>query len=743
MKMKKFLAVILSAAMAFGMMSFSALADETETSYAKIGDTYYADLSDAIEAAKSGDTVTLLSDVDLTGVEWGDYKKTGITFDGGNHTIKNLKMIKNSDYGLGFFKSLTSSTVKNVTFENADIANNEAHNKTHGNIYAVVSAYAYGTITFDNVHVTNSKVAAYGKVGALIGMLSSNATDTLTFNDCTVTNTALDGAYNVGAFAGRTNITPVVSGNSYVENNTVTLLSSDELASDWSYETLTFTAKTDDYEITVTNGNYYVWAFVGASYPQYNGKYLLYAASGDFYTGVELTGDPNFTIGNKTYVCGDGFGHDATVTIGTRKYLSLANAVAAAKDGDIITVEKNISDMSVVTITQGKNITIDLNGKTIETALESEGRHYYAFNNYGTLTLKDSSDNSTGTIKSRGIYNYADGAITIENGNYYSVDNNGGACVWNTANSTLTVKDGTFTAWDPESTVEPDAKYGPGCLSNAGTAYIYGGTFNDYNRRCYAIISTGTMEITPADGKEVSVYGVHVALGIDSGKTTINGGSYSSQNYYGLYAATGNTTVIVNGGTFDGKSSSVCLEKYEGSNDYCTIEINNGTFNKGFSHTSNTDSAKIIVNNGTFATDVSDFCADGYEATANGDGTYSITVKIAWTTDTDSGYYMNGNTKLGIMRFIFNTDITGDVTEYGIKYINADDISASPSGSNVSGTGNVKSFYGDVDGAPESATGTYYSRAFVTTANGTFWSNPVSCKIDWSRLLDYTMGGVQ
>lgn len=709
------------------------------------------------------------------------------------------------------------------------------------------------------------------------------------------------------------------------------------------------------------------------------------------------------------------FAEENVASINDTPYTSLDSAVTNAQTGDTIIVTSDINDMSAVTIDSSKNITIDLNGNKIETALQKEGRHYYAFNNYGTLTLKDSSADGKGTVKSRGIYNYAGGIITIDSGNYYSVDNNGGACVWNEANSTLTINDGYFQAWDRDSTVEPETSVGPGCLNNSGTAYVYGGTFNDYNKRCYAIISTGTITLAPASSKNITVFGVHGALGIDGGIANINGGKYSAENYYALYASgySVNTSVIVNNGEFNGGTTynkSVCLEHSEVSDSSCTIEINGGTFDKelyiavqsnetldktkenilvkggtfgtdvssfcanGYKTVQNNDNtygieerkvaqindtyystleaafaavkenetvtinvledsegngiivpvngnrnitvnfnnhtynlngtmvgssaktatngfqllkgntitfkngtltsavAKTVIQNystltldsmnisctrtrqsgdnewyygvgnnnastlitgntnilvdpndgkclafdvyadasgypdgvtvtldenmtgtitgkvqiwnsgviedsnkfnlivksgtfnndivdsrsseqknfkfgaisgGTFANDVSAFCVDGYKAEKNSDGTYGVETIMTWTAETDSGYYMTDSAKTGIMRFIFNVDTNDTITNYGIKYVKAEDLSENIVGVDVSADGNVKSFYGDVAGAPESATGTYYAIGFVTIDGCTFWSNPVSCSINWNRLLDYTAGGVQ
>ena len=109
-------------------------------------------------------------------------------------------------------------------------------------------------------------------------------------------------------------------------------------------------------------------------------------------------------------------------------YYFLQDAIDEAASGDVIALQRSIVDSETYVVGDDKNITLDLNGKTIETKLKSEGRHFYAIDNYGTLTLKDSS--TGGKIKARGIENLG-GKMTIESGTYYDIDTNGGAAVWN------------------------------------------------------------------------------------------------------------------------------------------------------------------------------------------------------------------------------------------------------------------------------------------------------------------------
>ena len=145
------------------------------------------------------------------------------------------------------------------------------------------------------------------------------------------------------------------------------------------------------------------------------------------------------------------------------------------------------------------------------------------------------------------------------------------------------------------------------------------------------------------------------------------------------------------------------------------------------------------ITGGTWDMDISNYCAPEYEVITNSDGMYEP-VTLKFKSDTDSGYYMDGETKYGMMRFMFATEPTGTVTDSGIKYINATDISKSVTAKTANG---AKIFQGDVVRVDEGTTGTYYARAYITTENGTFWSEPVGCSVNWNQFFtDYT-GGAQ
>ncbi len=313
-------------------------------------------------------------------------------------------------------------------------------------------------------------------------------------------------------------------------------------------------------------------------------------------------------------------------------FLAAFKAIAASETPTTVTLLADLTGdravPGVVTVVAGQNIVFDLNGHTMETTLKEEGRHHYAIDNYGTLTIKDSSTEQTGTIRARGVENLDNGKLTIESGTIVSVDANGGACIWNEAD--VTVKGGTFKT---KFVGTPSDEFGPGCLNNSGTALVTGGTFHNVNRRTYAIISnTGSIEITPAEGSEVKVFGAHGGLGVDGGTAVVNGGSYSSSDYYGLYVSNDGlgadpmqAAVTVNDGTFDGKTYSVWVGSDYNDPVNSTIAIKGGTFLKPLHRQDVSRPDAIQVSGGTFSEKPDNaWFADGFIPVENEDGTFGV-----------------------------------------------------------------------------------------------------------------------
>ena len=304
-------------------------------------------------------------------------------------------------------------------------------------------------------------------------------------------------------------------------------------------------------------------------------------------------------------------GNTNVAEVGGTEYATLQAAVDVA-DKKTVKLLENVELSTALKISADKTVTLDLNGKKLTTTTQSsnKSKHYYAIDNYGKFTLKDSSTEQSGEIRARGIENLESGKMIIESGTIVAIDTNGGAAVWN--NADLTINGGVFKA---EYEGASNDQYGPGCVYSDGTVLVTGGTFESANKRTYAFVSkTGTVTITPAGGKTVNISGAHGGLGIDGGTAIINGGNYSSSEYYGLYVSNDSCTanVTVNDGSFTGKTYSVLIGS-DGKNPVdSTLTINGGTFGKPIKEQENA-AGKLKVTGGTFSSDPSDYLADGYK----------------------------------------------------------------------------------------------------------------------------------
>lgn len=295
-----------------------------------------------------------------------------------------------------------------------------------------------------------------------------------------------------------------------------------------------------------------------------------------------------------------------------------------ARAGTAVTVvlQQDVNVGKGLTISEGWNVTLDLNGKAVTTEYNSENeKSAYAVSNYGTFTLKDAAGG--GKITARGVQNVKNGKMYMQGGEIVACDKNGGAAIWNEAELTMT--GGTLRS---SYVGTPNDTYGAGCLNNSGTALVTGGSFEGANRRTYAIISTGALTIRPAEGTPVTVNGAHGALAVDSGTAEVYGGSYASSDYYGLYVSNdgmGEAAVTVYDGTFTGKTYAVWIGSDYNDPVNSTLEIRGGRFNKPLNAQGNTREGAIRVMGGTFMAkeNAGKFLAEGYELTDNKDGTWT------------------------------------------------------------------------------------------------------------------------
>ena len=336
------------------------------------------------------------------------------------------------------------------------------------------------------------------------------------------------------------------------------------------------------------------------------------------------------------------FRDTVVAAIGTKGYETLAAAVAAAHDGDTVKLVGNTTLTSSVEI--NKSITLDLNGKTIET-------------NGKEISVAGTGDL---TVTGNGIVNNQVDADTTNRYTMLSVEEGG----------KLTIENGTFTTKAAQ------------IVCTYGSTTIRGGTFKNtsketddaFNSKALIVVCGTPASLTMTDGTVTTgsqyLYGVFVRDGgnaIFGDEETGNGPSIHTHRYAAIgennTMATANITIYggeytvstvpasdawkpfcatiyasasgeinIHGGTFTGYYA--ISDRYQKVEQ--TVTITGGTFNgaeadlyvtsEGGKGT--TANRIIAIAGGTFDhnPDVT-YIATGYVATANTNGTWTVSEK--------------------------------------------------------------------------------------------------------------------
>ena len=309
--------------------------------------------------------------------------------------------------------------------------------------------------------------------------------------------------------------------------------------------------------------------------------------------------------------------------VGETKYATLQEAANAATAGQTVMVLNDV-DMTKdgnLTVNEGKDIVLDMNGHSIKGA----NADYKNIMVWGKLTLKDSKENSTGKIYAETPYQYgvydkplvyvgSKGEFVMESGHIYSVipkktADNGQFGIGAYDNSKVTINGGTV-----ESGWYAIAGNGSGVQTTAIT--INGGTL--VSTSDYAIYHPQFGTLTINDG--AVVYGAAGAIAMKRGNLVVNGGIMTSKGIgdtgnwgdgtgnlgkaaLNFCAPYGDVTATIKGGTITAEGDAVLIDAKP-------------TEGKEVS---------LAISGGTFSSDVSKYCAAGFTATPNADGTYGIT----------------------------------------------------------------------------------------------------------------------
>ena len=309
--------------------------------------------------------------------------------------------------------------------------------------------------------------------------------------------------------------------------------------------------------------------------------------------------------------------------VGETKHATLQEAANAATAGQTVKVLNDV-DMTTdgnLTVNVGKDIVLDMNGHSIKGA----NADYKNILVWGKLTLKDSKENSTGKIYAETPYQYgvydkplvyvgSNGEFVMESGRIYSVipektADNGQFGIGAYDNSTVTINGGTV-----ESGWYAIAGNGSGVQTTAIT--INGGTL--VSTSDYAIYHPQFGTLTINDG--AVVYGAAGAIAMKRGNLVVNGGTLTSKGIgdtgnwgdgtgnlgkaaLNFCAPYGDVAATIKGGTITAEGDAVLIDAKPTEGKTVTLAIEGGTY----------------------SSDVSKYCAAGFTATPNSDGTYGIT----------------------------------------------------------------------------------------------------------------------
>lgn len=340
------------------------------------------------------------------------------------------------------------------------------------------------------------------------------------------------------------------------------------------------------------------------------------ASSGDTLAAQsESTGEaPNATTGKvaneEAAPVAETGGESATAAVaevGGKNYSSLQEAINAAQDGETVTLRTDATED--VTIA-GKNITLDLNGHTLN---GGTGTAKAAILNKGNVTITDTSAGKTGTIKrdDQG----AQGEIS-----YYVIDNNG----------TMVI--------DQANVINNSGSKGSSLIRNGGvdtvsSLTINGGTFEQQN--FIAVKNDGNGELTINGGTLTSKQ----AVVQNWNKAQILGGNLTGGYLWtDSYTEAGTVGETVIGG--DAQFTGTIYMDVTSPNP-STLKIEGGKLDVTkwrVTDAAAAADATIAVSGGTFTNEVpADYCAAGYAPAANADGTYGVKQAVTVTFDSNEG----------------------------------------------------------------------------------------------------------
>ena len=541
---------------------------------AQIGETTYETLAEAFDAAKDGDTITLLTDCSGNGIQVPEnrFNSKGLTVDFAGHTYTvGGVLVGSATTGTNAFQLLKDNK---ITFKNGTIAGVAENTKPaedtpnwHGAPAIVIQNYCDLTLT--GMTVSGGDETVY---------TMSNNCGNVVIENTTINAGKAKGytspavAFDVCRYSSYPSVTVTVKGNSVING---------------------------DVEVSGTIGE-------GQSRQLYveGGKFTgEFKVSGNVPANIAISGG-TFSSAVKEEYCATGYipkdNGDGTygvkegvyvAKVDNVKYETLQEAINAARDGSTVRLLANVTLTEAAVFPAGKTVHLNLVGHNITatgTALLINGK----------TDIQDT--NKTGTIESTGNVAVAVGnnaKVTVYSG---TLKGREGAVITGTSTgATIEIRGSSTKLIATDNAVI--AGNGSSRTGNPNTILVKGGTFIG------GIESTG-----------------YIACGIYApwnDNVTVSGGTFNITNGAGIVARAG--TVKVTGGTFNCTGTA---EGWVGDNKNqlpCAALV----FDKAANYPALTTDSKILVSGGSFSTDPAAngaTLAAGYVANKDENGMYKV-----------------------------------------------------------------------------------------------------------------------
>ena len=462
--------------------------------------------------------------------------------------------------------------------------------------------------------------------------------------------------------------------------------------------------------------------------------------TGGSITAKDENGAPSIAVMNNTET-GSITVDDSTAVIGVTKRMvatvvydgqddfyctdNLAEAVEVAAGDDSATI-KLINNIELTEkIVVDKPVKVDGNGYKITTSAQ---KLFEVYADFDVSDLKMESTHEAGRCVDTRVDNIA---VSIDNCELKTIKGDSEAQAVTVGGSekeglTLTITDSTIESeyvgiimWVPaEVTIENTS------ITAWGTIYAKGISGAETSGSVITVVNSDLIATNDKVGA-VSANNDFAAIIIEDDDVAVTVDEASTI----VLDATG--TYIQSAVTFKEKASNVTINgTVELKSDLTVVVLEMGA-----------DSQLIVTNDAVKAA----VKAEGYDVADNG----AVSVpEVRWVEDTDAGFYLDGETKLGLLRFLFSVSVDEEITGSGIKYIKPSDITLGKDADGHSVTGGTSSvFYGDINGIPAEAEGKRcIAIAYVTTESGkTYWSEAIEGVVDMTsqQFTKYSAGGAQ